>query len=180
VSFLLGVGALTYVTVAPAGLGYLLARLAGPTLILLGLLAVAVSIGVSILRYHLWDIDVIIRRTLVYAVVSGSLVIAYLSSVIVLQSLLRFFTGQDQSPLVTVASTLAIAALFGPLRNRAQTFIDRRFYRRKFDAARTLEGFGASARDETDLERLSADLVQVVDETMQPAQVSLWLRKSSP
>jgi hypothetical protein len=176
-TFILGVSTLTYLTFAPPGWSYPLARLAGPTFILIGLEAVSVAIGVSILRYHLWDVDVIIRRTLVYAVLSSLLVLAYFASIVILQSLLRILTGDDQSPIVTVASTLAIAALFVPLRNRVQTFIDRRFYRRKFDAARTLAGFAAFARDETDLERLSADLVQVIDETMEPARISLWLRK---
>jgi hypothetical protein len=177
IAFILGVSTLTYLPDAQAGLGYVLARLAGPTFILLGLEAVAVTIGVSVLRFHLWDVDVIVRRTLVYAVLSSLLVLAYFGSVIILQSLLRILTGDDQSPLVTVASTLAIAALFVPLRNPVQTIIDRRFYRRKFDAARTLAGFAAFARDETNLERLSDDLVQVVDQTMEPARVSLWLRK---
>jgi hypothetical protein len=135
-----------------------------------------VFVGVAVLRSHLWDIDVVIRRTLVYAVLTGVLAGAYFGSVLVLESVFRGISGQGQSTLVVVLSTLAIAALFGPVRGRVQAAIDRRFYRRKYDAARTLAGFGAALRDETDLERLSERLVGVVDETMRPAHVGLWLR----
>jgi hypothetical protein len=141
---------------------------------------VTISLGallVALLRYRLWDIDVLIRRTLIYSVLSAILAIAYLGSVLVLESAFRALTGQGQNQLVTVVSTLAIAALFGPLRVRVQRFIDRRFYRRKYDAARTLAGFAATARDETNLEQLSTRLVGVVDETLRPASVSLWLHK---
>jgi hypothetical protein len=135
------------------------------------------GIGLAILRHRLWDIDVIIRKTLVYSVLTGLLALTYLGSVLLLQSVFGGLTGDRQTPLVTVLSTLAIAALFGPLRGRVQAFIDRRFYRRKYDAARTLAGFAAAARDETDVNRLAEQLAGVVDETMQPAQVALWLQK---
>jgi hypothetical protein len=136
------------------------------------------GILVAILRYRLWDIDVLIRRTLIYSVLTVVLALAYFGTVLVLESLFRGITGQGQNSLVVVLSTLAIAALFGPLRSRVQAWIDRRFYRRKYDAAWTLAGFAASARDETDLAQLSTRLVDVVEETMQPAHVDLWLRKA--
>ena len=140
---------------------------------------IGLTLSIAITRYRLFEIDVLIRRTLVYSALTGILALAYFGSVLVLQSVFRALTGQGQNSLVVVLSTLAIAALFGPVRSRVQRAIDRRFYRRKYDAARTLAGFAASARDETDLARLSERLVNVVDETMQPAQVSLWLRATS-
>lgn len=138
------------------------------------------ALAFSILRYRLWDIDVIVRRTLIYAVMTTLLAATYFSSVLVLESILRPVTGQGQSGLVVVVSTLAIAALFVPLRRWVQHAIDRRFYRRKYDAARTLAGFAAGARDETNLDQLSTHLIDVVDQTMQPARVSLWLRSTTP
>jgi hypothetical protein len=140
---------------------------------------IPLSIGVSILRYRLWDIDVIVRRTLIYSVLTAVLGLAYLSSVLVLESVFRALTGQGQNSLVVVLSTLAIAALFIPLRARVQRLIDRRFYRRKYDAARTLALFSSQARDVVELEQLESQLVRVVDETMQPAHVDLWLRPAS-
>jgi len=126
--------------------------------------------GYAVLRYRLYDIDIIINRALVYGVLTISLVLVYVGGVAGTQTAFRFLTGQDQQPqLAVVASTLAIAALFNPLRRRVQGLVDRHFYRR-------LERFGVRLRDETDLDTLSGDLVSVVEETVQPAHVSLWLR----
>ncbi len=138
--------------------------------------AVPVVAGIAIMRYRLYDIDVIINRTVVYGALTLSLVLVYFGSVVGLQYVFRGLTGGD-SQLAIVASTLAIAALFNPLRRLIQTFIDRRFYRKKYDARETLEAFAARLRDETDLDSLSGDLASVVNETMQPEHVSLWLQE---
>jgi hypothetical protein len=137
--------------------------------------AIPVSIGIAILRYRLYEIDTLINRTLVYGALTAILVALYFGGIVVLQRVFVILTG-EQSTLAVVASTLVIAALFNPLRRRIQGFIDRRFYRRKYDARKTLEAFSAKLRDETDLDALSDDLVGVVRETMQPAHVTLWLR----
>ena len=144
-------------------------------LVIVGGLSVPTAIGVAILRYRLYEIDLIVNRTLVYGSLSAMLVALYLGGIVVLQQVFVALTGQ-QSTLAVVVSTLAIAALFNPLRRRVQGFVDRRFYRKKYDARKTLEAFSAKLRDETDLEALNNDLVGVVRETMQPAHVSLWLR----
>jgi uncharacterized membrane protein YhdT len=143
--------------------------------------AIPIAIGIAILRYRLYDIDIIINRTLVYGSLTLMLALVYFGGVTVTQALFQTLTGQERLPqLVVVASTLVIAALFTPLRHRIQSFIDRSFYRKKYDARKTLEAFSAKLRDETDLEALNNDLVGVVRETMQPAHVSMWLRPDQP
>jgi hypothetical protein len=165
----------------PVAIGY--PDFSGSTLPAGILLAIAypglpVATGIAILRYRLWDIDWIINHTLVYAVLSGLLLASYALSVITLQGIFRAFTGQ-RSELAIILSTLLVAVLFQPLRRRVQRFIDRRFYRRRYDAARTLATFGAHVRDEIDLPALTGALVSVVRETMQPTTITLWLPETS-
>jgi hypothetical protein len=161
--------------------GTVLGVLIDNTLFYCVVLLIPLSIGFSILRYRLYDIDLLINRTLVYGTLTVLLALIYFGSVFVLQNLVRGFTGQvGQSPLIIVGSTLAIAALFQPLRRRIQRIIDRRFYRQKYDAARTLATFSATLRNEVELNQLREHLITVVQETMQPTHVSLWLRSSEP
>ncbi len=141
------------------------------------LLSIPAAVGIAILRHSLYDIDLVINRALVYGALTASLALLYFGGVTATQAVVRTLTDQEQQPqLAIVASTLVIAALFNPLRRRIQTYIDRRFYRRKYDARKTLEAFSSKLREETNLNALSADLVGAVRETMQPAHVSLWLR----
>jgi hypothetical protein len=146
-----------------------------PILFLLGVGTIPVATGIAILKYRLYDIDVIINRALVYGPLTATLALIYVGGIVLLQRLLVILTGQE-STLAVVASTLLIAALFNPLRRRVQGFVDRRFYRRKYDAAKTLAAFNVTLRDETNLETLNNELVSVVREAMQPAHASLWLR----
>src|ERR687889_2618083 len=144
-------------------------------LVIVSIVGLPIAMSIAILRYRLYQIDRLINRTLVYGSLTAILALVYFCAIVVLQRVLNLFTG-ERSTLAIVASTLLIAALFTPLRHRIQSFIDRRFYRSKYDAAKTLEAFSARLREETDLGTLADDLVDVVKETMQPAHVSLWLR----
>lgn len=140
-------------------------------------LGLPLVMGLAIFKYRLYDIDVVIRRTLVYTVLSALLALVYFGGVVLLQRLFGALTGVEQSPLAVVVSTLAIAALFAPLRRRIQNAIDRRFYRKKYDAQQVLAQFAVVARDETDLDALTGELARVVQETIQPESVSVWLRQ---
>ena len=144
--------------------------------LLLFWLGLPIVMGLAVFKYRLYDIDVVIRKTLVYSVLTVLLALVYFGSVILLQRLFGVLTGIEQSPLAVVVSTLVIAALFTPLRRRIQDAIDRRFFRKKYDAQQVLAQFAVTARDETDLDALLAELVRVVDETLQPEHVSVWLR----
>ena len=170
-------GPITYVG-GPAAMSMLWVQRFGLALIVVGFAGVPIAMSIAILKYRLYDIDILINRTLVYGSLTAILIALYFTVIVVLQRIFVLLTGQ-QSTLAVVASTLMIAALFNPLRRRIQSFIDRRFYRRKYDARKTLEEFSAKLRDETDLQMLNNDLVGVVKETMQPTHVSLWLRPLS-
>ncbi len=161
------------------GISHILYNALGPTLYFTCQLLVPPAVLFSIVRYRLFDLDVVINRTLVYGTLTAILALVYFGLVIGLQSLVHLLTGTiSEQPLVIVTSTLVIAALFQPLRRRLQAIIDRRFYRRKYDAARTIAEFSATLRNEVDLNQLREHLLAVVQETMQPAHVSLWLRKT--
>ena len=164
---------LTYTISEPTGALWL--KWVGYVVMQVALIGMPISMGIAILKYRLYEIDLIINRTLVYGSLTATLVALYFVGIVVLQRFIVLLTGQ-QSTLAVVASTLLIAALFTPFRRRIQSFIDRRFYRRKYDARKTLEDFSTRLRNETDLDALDAELVGVVRETMQPAHVSLWLR----
>jgi hypothetical protein len=143
--------------------------------------SIPIATGIAILRYRLYDIDVLINRTLVYGSLTLMLALIYFGGVATTQAIFGALTGQEEQPqLAVVVSTLVIAALFMPLRRRIQSFIDRRFYRRKYDASKTLEAFSAKLRDETDLDRLGEDLMDVIKETIQPSHISLWLHPDPP
>ena len=168
------------------GLGFLLAAFSfgvglerlGALMIGLGLLAIPVALGIAILKHRLYDIDLVINRTLVYGLLTAVLVGVYAVLAVALGAAVRSVADQENSSIVIAGSTLAVAALFGPARRRIQSFIDRRFYRRKYDAARTLDAFNTRLRELMDLESLKGELLQVVQETMQPAHASLWLREA--
>jgi hypothetical protein len=146
-------------------------------LIVSSLMVIPVTVGIAIMRYRLYDIDFLINRTIVYGSLTAMLALVYFGGVTATQAILQTLTGQAELPqLAIVVSTLVIAALFNPLRRRIQSFIDRSFYRGKYDAVKTLEAFSAKLRNETDLDALSDDVTSVVSETVQPAHVSLWLR----
>ncbi len=183
IKWLLYAGVLTFImtaTVSPAApfdLPGFVSTVLETILLPVALPSIPVAVGIAILKHRLYDIDLIINRTLVYGVLTGTLALVYFGGVAITQAIFRTFTAQEHQPqLAVVASTLVIAALFMPLRRRIQAFIDRRFYRRKYDAAKTLAAFSTKLRNETDLDALNAELVGVVRETMQPAHVSLWLR----
>jgi hypothetical protein len=151
-------------------------RTFGLTLFKLASLLFPLSFAIAVLRYRLWDIDLIIRRTLIYTVLSGVLIVFYLMGILVMQQILSAFTQASQ--LSVVISTLATVAVFNPFRRRIQDGIDRRFYRRRYDAEKILEAFSASLRDQVDLDELSDRLLGVVEQTLQPEHASLWLRNS--
>jgi hypothetical protein len=163
----------------PSGQPRLLASLGGWLAIILMMLALPVTLAIAIQRYRLWDFDLLIRRTLIYSALTGVLALVYFGSVVLLQSLFRTLTGQG-SQIAVVASTLAIAALFNPLQRRIQAVIDRRFYRRKYDAEQVLAAFADSLRNEVDLDRLAESLIPIVEETIQPAHASLLMVNSEP
>ena len=178
-TFAIAVGAggviLKYVIAEPLDLAWL--GRVGYALDLIGTAGIPIAMGIAITRYRLYEIDLIINRTLVYGTLTATLALVYFVGVTATQAIFQTLTGRERLPqLAVVASTLAIAALFNPLRRRIQAFIDRRFYRQKYDAARTLGDFNARLRNETNLGTIGDDLIGVVRETLRPEHVSLWLR----
>jgi hypothetical protein len=170
---------LAYVVPESTGVGWL--GWISSVWVIASLVCLPVTMGIAILRYHLYNIDLIINRTLVYGSLTALLALVYFGGVVLTEAIFRAVTGQERQPqLAVIVATLAIAALFTPLRHSIQGFIDRRFYRRKYDAIKTLEDFSAKMREETDLDALSDDLTSVIRESMQPAHVSLWLRPDTP
>jgi len=174
-------GSVLYDTAISEAIGSRWLEWAGFVTFIAALVSFPISLGIAIVRYRLYEIDTLINRTLVYGSLTALLALVYFGGVTVVQAVFRTFTGQEEQPqLAVVVSTLVIAALFNPLRRRIQGFIDRRFYRRKYDARKTLEAFSARLRDETDLDRLGDELVTVVRQTMQPEHASLWLHPDPP
>ena len=171
-----GVAAMAFLTVAGLGIYFGLGYNFGALMVNIAVIGPALGVGVALLRYRLYDIDILIRRTLQYTLLTGLLALVYFGSIVLLQTIFGSVAG-EQSPVVIVLSTLLIAALFTPLRRRVQEVIDRRFYRRKYDAQQVLAQFAITARDETDLDSLTAALSQVVGETMQPEGVAIWLKR---
>ncbi len=163
-------------TLLPITFGLPLPGVSSDLIFALVLAFLPIATGIAILKYRLYDIDVIINRTLVYGGLTATLALVYVAGVVVLGGSLRAVTGQTSNNVAVAASTLGVAALFGPARSRIQSFIDRRFYRRRYDAARTLESFSARLREEVELRTLTAHLLTAVRDTVQPAHVSLWLR----
>lgn len=153
---------------------------AGLVVEIICLTAIPVASGVAILRYRLYDIDIIINRALVYASLTAVLALVYVAGVVVIGDIVRELTGQQENDIVVAASTLLVAALFRPARARIQGKVDKRFYRSRYDAQRTVEAFSTRLREEVDLDALSGELVAVVRSTMQPTQVSVWLKHSAP
>lgn len=178
IKWLFYAGAIFFVFYMPAFIGntYYQAENLLNLLLPIGMSTFPIAIAIAIFRYRLYDIDLIIRKTLQYALLTGLLVLVYFGSVIFLQTLVENLAGK-QSPIVIVLSTLAIATFFNPLRLRVQDFIDRRFYRKKYDAEHALAQFAATARDEVDMDQLNAALLHVVEQTMQPESISLWLHQ---
>ncbi|MBK9053570.1 MAG: hypothetical protein IPL78_22520 [Chloroflexi bacterium] len=172
-----GVAIMAFLTVVGLGIFQGLGNPMGAIMVNAAVFGPALGVGIALLRFRLYDIDIIIRRTLQYALLTGFLVLIYFGGVVLLQGIFGGLTGDSDSPLITVISTLVIAALFNPLRGRIQDFIDHRFYRAKYDAQQTLTHFAAAARDEVELEALTNELVHVVQETMQPEHVSIWLKR---
>jgi len=165
------------VVAIPSGQPRLLASMAGWLTNMLFTISLPLTMAIAIMRYRLWDIDLVVRRTLQYGLLTGLLALTYFSGIVILQTILGPLTGSGNSPIVIVLTTLGIAILFNPLRRRVQDFIDRRFYRRKYDAEKALHGFATIARDEVDVDRLSIALLGVIEETTQPEHISLWIKQ---